>query len=1026
MAGEKEVSFVIRAKDAASAVVKQIEGTFSASFSKIFSLKNVLKDFSGVLAGLSFGVIVKDLYDIAAASDKAMRALAANLPTGLEGIAKLRDEMNDLATVSGRSFEEVRAAGVEIARLGVSNPAEVVERLNAALKVADATGADLAETVHGLDQIMDAFGLSSAEASETLAKLVSAAKGRTDVQSLFDAFQSAAPIVRKLGLDADTTTRALVALLDQGLSGKQIRQALAEYDAEGIRELAKNAKIAETALVDLDKQAAITRDGLERMDQRIKNGFEQRLESVTDKVGKLARAIGVVLLGAIDNLSTSRNLEALLGAIGLPGLGSAVGDLIAPAPRNPVRDVTFTTPKNDLGNYGRDHIQTEEEKKKAEADFKKETEDAKRSMEEGRRALDESERELERARALAKAAQAEAAGLLATVSAAALELTGRVEAAAIKAIEEQNDKLREQVTLNTALTGGEKIRLLDQIKINEELEKQKVHDDASTKKKQELLDYVKGIHVAEIGIGNAQGKTVETDEHRVQRYQNMARSIEEAVRGALQLAEAFGLVDQRTALALENVAQIAANIPGAMAGDLGATLSVAGGIASIVSNFLGASKAQEEAAERLREAAAAFSGKAGTFWSNAFNANNPLAASLGGVTDQVNALLLELEKFRGSMNTDSFNQAGSVIKGAGDLKTSKIIADFWDSIAEALNSLDGPAGAYRNALHAIEKEYAEQQAAVLTLGNNEDDLAKIRELHQKKLDALNESEALRVQQIDNSLELRRLEALGLDDEAAALRRQLEEAGQLHQAELDGYSETQLATLAHVQALEDEAAAARKAADAAKANAEAWEAATSQGDRILGRSAADRARERASNYGIDIGDISTASGRDSVVNALRVMFQNDPTNKALADHIETLIGILESIDFGETGGPTVGGAGVAPLASKGATSSLTMGYQTLTIGQGTILADLERQQVTYLKSIDASLLSWRGGAPGGGGQSGGGFTGVRIQVGPFHIHGAGDPDQVAAKVGEQVARKINEKFGRDFQLAKTYRGDVTVS
>jgi DNA-binding phage protein len=717
MAEEKSVSFTVKIKDAATAALKQIENGVNGTISKILSLKGAFGALAGVTAGFSLGVIIKDLYDMAAAADKAMRAIAANLPTGLEGIRQLRVEMDELATASGRSFEEVRNAAIEIAKLGVSDPAEVLERLSAALKLSDGTVTDLTSDVQGLDQVMDAFNLTAKEAGEVLAKIASAARGRTDIESVFEAFQGAAPVFRKLGVDVDTATKAIVALLDQGLKGKQLRQALNEYNADGLRELAKGAKIAETAMADLDKQAGITRDGLDRTEQRLKDTLEKRLDSLIEKTGLLARGIGVTLLGALEKLSSPRLLNAFGATLGLPGLGSIVGSGTA-------SPATFTYPKNDLGNYGRTHVQTEEERKKAEADFQKATDEARKSMEEGNRELDETIRKTEQARALAKAAQAEAAGLIATIGTATLELTGRVTEAAIKGIEERNNKLREEIVLNTALTDGEKIRLLEQIKINEQGEKQKVLDDKSTQQKKDLLEYVKGIHVAEIGIGNAVGKTVETDEQRVQRLTNMAQAIERAARGATQLAQAFGIVDQQAAAALESVVQIAANIPAAMAGDLGATLSVAGGVASIVSNFIGASNAQKEAAARLKQAAEAFQKRSDAF----VRGDNPVANALAGVDDQLDALLKELEglispftrgvvnaMFPGLVDASEADRKG-ILGDAAAKKKAQIAADFFDSITEALNNLDGPAGAYRNALNAINKEYQQNKASAIALG----------------------------------------------------------------------------------------------------------------------------------------------------------------------------------------------------------------------------------------------------------------------------------------------------------------------
>lgn len=1137
MANNSEVSFTVKVKDAATAALKQIEGGVSGTVSKLLSLKGAFAALGGALAGVSIGVIAKDIIELGIASDKAFRQMAANLPTGIEGIKELKSQMNDLAISTGHSLEEVHAAGIEIAKLGVSGPGEVMERLNAAMLVADATGTDLTATIQGLDQIMDTFGLSSGQATGTLAKLVSAAKGRVDIQSLFDGFAKAAPAVQKLGVDVETFTKALVVMLDRGYNTKRALSYLESIDAAGIRSVAKDAHVADTAMADLQKSADIVRESTANMSQGLRTQFATILEdlgtnilpavngaleimnfwleSISHHVSKVDLKAFIAQAKEAGQLSMGGKTPFASPAFALSSLNTAVqkgqfdsaqisaqeAEQIRQAIEVSVRMAQEAWAKNHRGNQMavqdvqslRDQyksllavLDAVQSKPGVPAGVGGKGGPLPKTVEEQKKEADAAEKFAEIVRKftvargqLAAAAQTSAKELLDEIAGSLTDLRGDLLKKQLATIHEQNDALRAQAVANTALAKTDRDRLLAEIDIREAMQKQQAINDDLIAKAELTSAGVGGVgasgfanaaaedvlHLVErtrelndarektVKLGGDTAKvdaeiaklareiaklrgdeagaaagTLQTDDQRLQKLHDQAYAIERGARAALQLAEAFGVVDERTAQALESVAQIAANIPGALSGDLGSVLSVAGGVASIVSNFLGASKAQEEAAERLREAAAAFGGKVGTFWSDAFNANNPLAAALGGVTDQVNAMLLELEKFRGSMNTDTFNQTGSVIKSAGDLKTSKIIADFWDSITEALNGLDGPAGAYRNALNAIEKEYAEQQAAVLTLGNNEDDLAKIRALHQQKLDALNAAEAARVQQIDDSLELRRLEALGLDDEATALRRQLEESGQLHEAELQGYSDAQIEKLKYVQALEDEAIAQKKAADAARAAAHAYEEAMDQSDRILGKSPAERAKERAAYYGIDLGDVSTEAGRDAVVNALRVMFQNDPGNKALADHIDSLISILESITFASAGGVS-GGSAVA--AGKAATSSLSLGYQSLTSGQGSILADLERQQVIYLKNIDLTLSSAFGrGLLQVGNQTGfvaTGFAPIRVQIGPNHFYGVGgDARAIADELGTRAARRISEQLGRDVLRQKLRNGDVSVS
>jgi TP901 family phage tail tape measure protein len=86
------------------------------------------------------------------------------------------------------------------------------------------------------------------------------------------------------------------------------------------------------------------------------------------------------------------------------------------------------------------------------------------------------------------------------------------------------------------------------------------------------------------------------DEDALRNLRDQARTIEENVRGALQLAEAFGLVDTETARTLENVAQLAASIARIAGGDLTAIPSALGAVAGLFSSL----RADAAEAERRR------------------------------------------------------------------------------------------------------------------------------------------------------------------------------------------------------------------------------------------------------------------------------------------------------------------------------------------------------------------------------------------------------------------------------------------
>lgn len=90
----------------------------------------------------------------------------------------------------------------------------------------------------------------------------------------------------------------------------------------------------------------------------------------------------------------------------------------------------------------------------------------------------------------------------------------------------------------------------------------------------------------------------EAERERIRRLREQAREIEQVARGVLQLADAFGVLDERARSALEAIVQIGANIPGALSGDPGSVLSVLGGVAQLIESLAGGG---DEHARLLRE-----------------------------------------------------------------------------------------------------------------------------------------------------------------------------------------------------------------------------------------------------------------------------------------------------------------------------------------------------------------------------------------------------------------------------------------
>lgn len=195
--------------------------------------------------------------------DSSMRRVAASVPKGTAGLSALRQELENISKATGKSQSELGQAAEVIARTGAGSAEEVASRLRAAVDASQATGTDLQVVIAGLDQTLDLFGISSADASVALAELFSIARGKTSLEDLFASLQAAAPGIQKLGLDLPTAARALVQLGESGLSTKQAAgelKALAEGGAAGRQEIERLAATIPAAANPMQELARAAKD----------------------------------------------------------------------------------------------------------------------------------------------------------------------------------------------------------------------------------------------------------------------------------------------------------------------------------------------------------------------------------------------------------------------------------------------------------------------------------------------------------------------------------------------------------------------------------------------------------------------------------------------------------------------------------------------------------------------------------------------------------------------------------------------
>lgn len=369
-----------------------------------------------------------------------------------------------------------------------------------------------------------------------------------------------------------------------------------------------------------------------------------------------------------------------------------------------------------------------------------------------------------------------------------------------------------------------------------------------------------------------------------QEIQAQARVIDQAVQGALQLADAFGIVSRTVRDIAGGLTQALTGIgplrdavsnlgkpkEGGGTGALdvvGAALPVIGGFAQAVSSLVGAIQAQRDAAKQMQAAAEQFAASVAR-WA-AENSGNKTAAAILDVGDRRRAAYgaqglteADANRIRGAdLSSITNSMLRSVVERQKELianidalyagSIERLKTEVFDDLAHRFNALQGPTGAYANALLDAEKAYQQDLQAVETLNLGEDALAKVRVIHAQTLEDLKRAEDHRIAGINEGLAIREAAASGDAKYADELRRKQQEEQEIFAAQQAGWSQEQIDRLRYVQGLEDVADAERKAAEAAQRNADAQAGYTERYLRATGQDDAlfefQQATERAKAY-----------------------------------------------------------------------------------------------------------------------------------------------------------------------------------
>ncbi len=661
---------------------------------------------AGALGVALLGIAAKAT-EMAEGVDKAFRKVGALVPDLANNLKRAQRGVAELAVVTGKSQEQLLQEAEAIAKGGVEGTDDLLRRLRVLQDLADATGGDVATLANGLDQALDVFGLAADKAGEVTAKLFTISQGKAPIEDLFAALQAAAPGIRQLGLDFDTAAAALGTLLNQGLNAKQAGAALKEMAGQGERGAAKLRELAgagidtAAALRQMAEADRLVRESASRTAASTFQRYNNELIELGTRILPMVTTGLQALLGLIDQVTgKSRQIGEQAQIVTASVLGQAMAsgridprsELDAEKVKrfaDAIREVRLgiRAGRLDLAALSREELT---QLQQAFDQF------ARLSATQARGTLPDlfavRKQVAETSTDIGKL-QAQIAALLAGKGAAGSGgtpgdgLAGAVgqTAADLRAdLEKQlagftetlvddavaaTERFRDEMGVKLAALSGDERAALQQL-VDQVL--------AAMEARTLLLRAAEGIRTTPRVVGGKDGsiplrtdysaadkrmveRTKELKEaeeeladarrEAIQEAARQAQAIEEAGRGALQLAESMGLLSDQAAEAAEAVLQIASSAKqlselskleggASLTEMLPGILSIAGGVASLISGLFGESpeerrrrEIQEQNTEAILELSrsiGAFGGRlAGTAGSTTLGVQSAVTSALG-------------------------------------------------------------------------------------------------------------------------------------------------------------------------------------------------------------------------------------------------------------------------------------------------------------------------------------------------------------------------------------------------------------
>lgn len=1068
--------------------------------------------------------IGKKAVEAAEETDTSMRAIAASLGLPIDNLKELEDRLDSIAIKAGRATSEIQAAAVQAAqeRPGTS-PQDIGNVVEAATLFSDATNTQLSASISLLDQVMREFHVSSADAVDVLAQIDAAAKqGHVSVESLAQGFVSAAPTVVKLGLDLNTTLRAVTAMAQAGLDGQKVGRIFRQDDIDSIKEWADRATLAANATEQLTKDAETARGTASRTSQAIRDELNIHLRELGDLIlPPLNKGLGL-FLSLLEGIPKIPNLGQVLSAFGpvaqafgeiyslthqtapaAPPLGSEVlrglgnPSINGPAAPEPLTITQKTQIANDLASIqklvtdfgnstntilsGVTHSAVDASLNELET-FSQKFDQARTEIENKLRQLQSTTPNLPKSvadsfnaqlKALAdtyasgiqarldnlnNVAAKEADDIRAKVGQALGAITGDLGTLGISAIQQQNNALRAQIDLSTSLGVAEKLRLSHEVDIAQLLEEQKAKADAAVKLAQQVsqaaavtaqtdpnsaltsinaqdiklhtlqLQLIQdgkdrlGLSVSEVEQGDGykelQTQIVALEKQRLEiskglspPYKDVAdslhrqlqdtiemvRAIGEGVTAALQLGEAFGVLDARAGNILKSIAQVAANIP-ALAKSIetfsiygenkdllnvvGSAVPVVGGIASLISTLTAPNPQEQAHIKALQENSVAIANLTSrvasiTLSGNALAQGSSLvdailSGSIGSIveknfghgagvdfvatTEQDFEQLQELAKSLGVAfdgTKESLIQLQQAAQAAAKA-IGKLPADVQGTTSyySGLSTAEGLTGVDKFNVDALGLASQSPFLAQL-LGGFDLNTQAGRDAAQQQLLAAYQRGA---PSSSNPFTSEERGGLNIQQLEQGILQWMQELSGLPPLLGDATTATDGLSTAAGDAAAAIQAAAQKIADADSLIDTAAD--------ILGTPAATVIQQHAYNEGFNLDnyDLTTDAGRQSAIDYLTGVFKSlDPNGPGYADTAKVLDNLIKSIrglpPTTSTAGAADAGAATAAAGSSGAGSSTSAGSNAATVATQSSVDRMGDYLATLLEVNREELALW---------------------------------------------------------------------